>query len=666
MSSVVDPPLAERARSALERHAWEEAWTLLSEGDRTGTLTPEELGLLADAAWWVGKLPAAIDARERAYAAATKTGQPEIAVEAAIELGRLNLLRNSNTVATAWLQRAERLLEGRDENVGHGWLAVTRSFQAAMTGHPDDGVSQAMRGEAIGRRFGDRDLEMLAMSTRGYNLLARGDVAEAMPLLDEATVAATAGELQPGVAGGVCCSTIEACAALGDWRRAGDWTEAQDRWCAREGISGFPGMCRLFRSEAKVLRGAWPEAEAEARRASTELVGFMPAAVGSALYLIGEMRMRRGDFGAAEEALRGAHAAGRDPEPAFALLRLAQGRIAEAQTAIARALDQPSRESSWAMPPDSELSRANLLPARVEIAVAAGDLATAGAAADEMAALAAKFGSAAFRAASARASAEVRLAEGEAESSVTAWREAIRGWTEIDAPYEVARARLGLGRAYLALQDVDRAVLEIEAARAVFDRLGAAPDLDAVDRVLATVDRVARTEVGSPADTRLARAFMFTDIVDSTRLAELLGDEAWSELLRWHDETIRALVAEHGGEVVKGTGDGFFLAFERTEHALDCAVAIQRRFTDQRQREGFAPAVRIGIHRGEANRRGRDYTGSAVNVAARVGAAASGAEILVSAGSLDGLDRTFRELGRREERLKGVSAPLDVVSVRWR
>jgi class 3 adenylate cyclase len=664
MSSVVDPPLEERARSALDRHAWEEAWSLLSDGDRTGVLTPEELGLLADAAWWVGRLPAAIDARERAYAAAIKAARPEIAVEAAIELGRLNLLRNNNTVATAWLQRADRLLEGQVENPGHGWLAVVRSFQAALTGRPDDGVAQAVRGEAIGRRFGDRDLEMLAMSTRGYNLLARGDVDEAMPLLDEATVAATGGELRPGTAGGVCCTTIEACAALGDWRRAGDWTEAQDRWCAREGINGFPGMCRLFRSEAKVLRGAWPEAEAEARRATTELAGFMPAAVGSALYLIGEMRMRRGDFAAAEEALRGAHAAGRDPEPAFALLRLAQGRTQEAQTAITRALDEPARDMSWAMPPDSELSRANLLPARVEIAVAADDLSTASAAADEMAALASKFGGAAFEAASARATAEVRLAGGDAEGSVTAWREAIRGWTEIDAPYEVARARLGLGRAYLSLQDADRAILEIDAARAVFDRLGAAPDLDAVDRALATVTRQGPGE--TPSGDRLARAFMFTDIVDSTRLAEVLGDEAWSELLRWHDETLRALVAEHGGEVVKGTGDGFFLAFERTEQALDCAVAIQRRFTDQRQREGFAPAVRIGIHRGAANRRGRDYTGSAVNVAARVAAAAGGAEILVSASSLDGVGRTLRELGRREEHLKGVSAPLDVVSIQWR
>jgi class 3 adenylate cyclase len=664
MSSVVDPPLAERARSALDRHAWEEAWTLLSDGDRTDALTPEELGLLADAAWWVGKLPAAIDARERAYAAAIKATRPEIAVEAAIELGRLNLLRNNNTVATAWLQRADRLLEGQVENPGHGWLAVVRSFQAALTGRPDDGVAQAVRGEAIGRRFGDRDLEMLAMSTRGYNLLARGDVVEAMPLLDEATVAATGGELRPGTAGGVCCTTIEACAALGDWRRAGDWTEAQDRWCAREGISGFPGMCRLFRSEAKVLRGAWPEAEAEARRASTELAGFMPAAVGSALYLIGEMRLRRGDFAAAEEALRGAHAAGRDPEPAFALLRLAQGRIPEAQTAIARALDEPARDMSWAMPPDSELSRANLLPARVEIAVAAGDLPTATAAADEMAALASKFGGAAFQAASARATAEVRLAGGNAEGSVVAWRDAIRGWTEIDAPYEVARARLGLGRAYLSLADVDRATLEIEAARAVFDRLGAGPDLDVVDRVLATVDRQGPGD--APTGERLARAFMFTDIVDSTRLAELLGDEAWSELLRWHDEALRALVAEHGGGVVKGTGDGFFLAFERTEQALDCAVAIQRRFTDQRQREGFAPAVRIGIHRGQANHRGRDYSGSAVNVAARVAAAAAGAEVLISASSLDGVSRTVRELGRRQERLKGVSEPLDVVSVEWR
>ena len=159
---------------------------------------------------------------------------------------------------------------------------------------------------------------------------------------------------------------------------------------------------------------------------------------------------------------------------------------------------------------------------------------------------------------------------------------------------------------------------------------------------------------------------MFTDIVNSTRLNETLGDEAWGGLIRWHDTTIRSLVAEHGGEEIKATGDGFFLAFPETDDAIETAIAIQRRFDEQRRSQGFAPALRIGVHRAEANRNGLDYTGSGVNLAARVEAAATGGEILVSGETLSDARRSFREAGRRTVELKGVSVPVDVVAIDWR
>ena len=127
-------------------------------------------------------------------------------------------------------------------------------------------LSEAETAERIGKRFGDADLEVLGISEKGAALVAVGRVEEGLALVDEATVAAVGGELEPQTAGGICCTTIESCAALGEWERATEWTEAQDRWCKREGISGYPGMCRLFRSEIKRLRGDWPGAEAEARR----------------------------------------------------------------------------------------------------------------------------------------------------------------------------------------------------------------------------------------------------------------------------------------------------------------------------------------------------------------------------------------------------------------
>jgi class 3 adenylate cyclase len=159
---------------------------------------------------------------------------------------------------------------------------------------------------------------------------------------------------------------------------------------------------------------------------------------------------------------------------------------------------------------------------------------------------------------------------------------------------------------------------------------------------------------------------MFTDIVESTRLAESVGDEAWDKLQRWHDRTVRAAVAEQGGEEVKGTGDGFFLAFANADNAIEAAISVQRTLAAHRDAEGFAPEVRIGIHQAEANRVGLDYAGTGVNQAARIGAAAGGGEVLVSAATLAGSRRAFGEAGRRTLELKGIAAPVEVVSIRWR
>jgi tetratricopeptide (TPR) repeat protein len=417
MSQTVEPLLADKALDALGRHAWTEAFDLLSEADAKGSLTPDELELLAQASWWVGRLSGAIDARERAYAAQVKAGDPVMAAVAAILVGRDNLLKSAHSVARAWMNRAERLLEGIQENPAHGWLAVTRAFQAGLEGDFEEAFAQSARGREIAARFGDRNLEALALSTKGLTLVFQGEIDEGLAIVDEASVAAVAGELEPQVAGAVCCSTIGAAAALGDWARAAQWTEAQDRWCQREHITGFPGMCRLYRAEIKRVRGDWLEAEAEARRATDELQAFIPAAAGVALYEIGLIRLRRGDLAAAEDALLRAHTYGRDPEPALSLLRLAQGNVDAARASIRRALDDPPRHPSWATPPGSELNRVSLLPALVEIALAAGDVSAAREAADELVTLADRFSSTAIRASAATTRGAVRMAEGDAAAA---------------------------------------------------------------------------------------------------------------------------------------------------------------------------------------------------------------------------------------------------------
>ena len=660
-----EPSLAEQGRDALARHAWGEALEKLTEADAAGDLSLPDLDAYADAAWWNGQLERAIELRERAYSAATRAEHWEAAVMVAIKLARDNVYRSSDVLSGAWLRRAERLLDGVKENPAHGWLAVSKAFRAAVTGDIELAMAEAIRAEGIAARIGDRDLAALAQAEHGFALIAQGSVAEGMAMVDEASVAAVGGELEPGTAGGICCTTIGACTMLGEWTRAAEWTDAQDRWCKREGIAGYPGMCRLYRSEIKEVQGRWLEAEAEAQQASVELAGFIPAAAGLALYRIGQIRLRRGDLAEAEEALLRAHALGAHVEPALSLLRFAQGRVQIAAEGIREAIERPPRTPSWHSPPGSPLYRVPLLRAQVEIALAAGDEATARETLEQLGSIADRFGATSQNAATTDARGVIQLRTGQAAEAVRTLRDAIEAWTDLDAPYEAARARLALAEALAASGQPDRAEMELRAARSAFEQLGAVLDLRRADEIAATMGIGPGAASASKPPPREVKAFAFTDIVDSTRLGEALGDAAWHAVLRRHDETVRAVVAEHGGEVVKHTGDGFFLAFGDSSRAIEAMVALQLRLAAHHEREGFAPTVRIGVHAAEATRSGTDYVGTGVSLAARIGAAASGSEILVSRSTLDAARRSFPVTGQRTLELKGIAAPTDVVSVGW-
>jgi class 3 adenylate cyclase len=164
---------------------------------------------------------------------------------------------------------------------------------------------------------------------------------------------------------------------------------------------------------------------------------------------------------------------------------------------------------------------------------------------------------------------------------------------------------------------------------------------------------------------RVLKTFMFTDIVKSTSLVEALGDEAWTNLLRWHDETMRALFASYEGEEVVSTGDGFFVGFDSPEAAIACAVAIQRKLEEHRTRHGFAPQVRIGLHASEAAQVGRNYRGVGVHEAARIGALGGPGEIVASSATV-ATPSTHPVGNPRTVTLKGVSEPIEVVDVEWR
>jgi class 3 adenylate cyclase len=236
----------------------------------------------------------------------------------------------------------------------------------------------------------------------------------------------------------------------------------------------------------------------------------------------------------------------------------------------------------------------------------------------------------------------------------------MRLWRELDAPYESARARRGVADAFRAAGNEERAALELEAARTAFERLGASLDAQRATRILGEA-RGAR----SRPQVREEKVFMFTDIVKSTNLVELIGDEAWGHLVRWHNETLASLVAAHAGEVVRTTGDGFFVTFDSPRDGVECAVAIQRSLAAHRRDHGFAPWVRIGLYQAEATKEGGDWSGIGVHAAARIGALAEAEEILVSRDTLDDDDLSFTTTGSRSVVLKGISRPIEIVSVAW-
>ena len=633
------------ARAAALRQAWRAAYAAYSGVDEE--LGAADLESYGEAAWWSGNLDEAIALRERAYGAYSADGDALGAARLALTVGWDYEGRGSFAVAGGWLANAERLLEDQPEAPEHGRLALIHGI-TAMFAEGDLRRAVALFDQAfeIGKRVGDRDTQMLALSGKGRSFIKAGEIDKGLALLDEATASAMCGDLRAHSAGLVYCITISSCQDLGDYRRAAEWTEAANRWCDKLDVTGFPGACRIHRAEALRLRGDWPAAEAQALAACEELHDFDRSITASGHYEIGEIRRRRGDFAGAEESYQVSNEMGREPQPGLSLLRLAEGKVDAAVAGITRTLQEAG----------DPLFRFRRLPAQVEVAIAAGDLKTAHAAADEAEQIvdAYKIGSrraAAFDAIVHLSRGQILLAEKDWDGAVAALQHARDEWQGVGAPYETARARMLLGTAYTRSGDEHAGTVELEAALATFERLGARIEEARIKEVLGRVE------------TR--RTFLFTDIVDSTRLLDTLGAEKWQRLLARHNELLSERIAESGGEIVKQTGDGFFASFDNPKAAIEAAVAIQRALAA----EIVAPDVRIGAHTGGAFRTGADsadYGGQGVHVAARIGAAAGAGEILVSTETLDGIGTTFRLSEPRSEALKGLEEPVELVSVDWR
>lgn len=168
------------------------------------------------------------------------------------------------------------------------------------------------------------------------------------------------------------------------------------------------------------------------------------------------------------------------------------------------------------------------------------------------------------------------------------------------------------------------------------------------------------------AHSTIVRSYWFSDVESSTRMWEQHPD-AMAEAIARHDTIVRGSVEGNGGTIVKTTGDGLMAVFERPVDAVLAGIQAQQRLQDQTWGETGPLRIRIGMHVGEAQRRGGDYFGPAVNRAARIMAAGHGGQILLSsvvAEAIDALlppDVQLRDLG--QHRLKDLAEPLRLYQI---
>ncbi len=465
----------EQGRQFFAERGWRDAYNALTAAAQATPLGATDLELLARAAYMLGWDDDYASALEGAYQAHLKAGAPMPAVRCAFWIGHSCLFRGQAAPAFGWFARAERVLDRGERDVAErGYVLLGKMLDHLTKGDDEGALDAAAEVTEIGERFGDPDLIALGMMEQGHALVRLGQAEDGVRLIDETMVAVTSGELSPIVAGIVYCNTIAFCHSLYQLRRVQEWTSALTRWCeGQPAMVAHKGPCLVHRAEIMILGGAWEEALVELRRVGEQFTqgALNQLARADAAYCEGEVNRLRGDFTLAEEAYRTASGFGKDPQPGLALMRLAQGNIESAAETIRRVVSESSRG----------LPRVAVLPAYVEIMLAAGDVDAAGGACRELEEIAAQQGSEAIDAMSWQVRGVMSLAEGDAEAALPALRRAWQAWQQLEASYDAARTRTLIGRTCRSLGDHDSAALELQAAREIFAELGAHPDLAALD-----------------------------------------------------------------------------------------------------------------------------------------------------------------------------------------
>ena len=460
----------ERGRKAFADEEWADAFLHLSAAAEDSPLEIDDLERQAAAAYLAGRADGSVELWATAHHDCAQRADVARAARCAFWVAFVLLNRGELARGGGWVDRAQRFLtEGEVDCVEQGYLRYCTALRAVFEGDVVSAHAGFREAVEVGDRFNDAQLTTLARIGEGRCLVYLGEIAKGVALLDEAMVAVGAKELSPIAVGDAYCTVIDGCHELFDLGRMQEWTTALSRWCeAQPQLVLYRGLCLVHRAEIMQLHGEWSDAMDELEGVLLRLADPVGSPeLGAAFYLRGELHRLRGEFEEAAGAYRQANELGREPQPGLALLRLGQGRVEAAMSAIRRVLEEAG----------DPISRSRVLGPYVEIALAAGDHQAGKAAAEELSAIAGDLESPLLRAVAEHATGAVLLAENEPRNALIWLRRGWMRWRELEAPYEAARVRVPIALACRALGDEDGAEMELDAARSVFEGLAAAPDV---------------------------------------------------------------------------------------------------------------------------------------------------------------------------------------------
>lgn len=464
-SDAVSTPVSTEG-AAPGRHDWGAVHSDLV-GARDG-LSTSDLGLLAEAAWWIGNGPESIEVAEDLYHRLVAEGRTELAADCALRLSLLWVVRGDVPVGTAWLSRARRVIAGLPRGVLHGYLLyLDQALDLDLTGDADAAEAAAGQIAELADELGDPTLRSFALASRGMASVRRGATREGFADLDEAMLPVVAGQVDALWSGDLYCTVVHLCDELGDLARMRAWTESMARWAEPQGRTFmYAHVTRVHELQLLVAEGSWEAVEAELGARSADLVGAHGWLAGEGYYTLGEVRRLRGDATGAASAYATARSLGHDALPGAALLVREQGRPADALAALRVGLADATR-----------LGRDRMLLAAVELALAEGEAGYARTLVTELEDTAAWFGTPGLRARADQGRAALLMAEGHPADATSLLERAAEVYRGQRHRYAIASVHEALSHAHRATGETDRADAAAATALAIYRRLGAAPDV---------------------------------------------------------------------------------------------------------------------------------------------------------------------------------------------